>query len=192
MSFVFASGRMHQQMNFWRPQEKEYPLTGTLDLLLLFIACVTVAPRSYIPEPNELGATDTTFAPRSLRANGREEKLLGNPREEKTLHWQRWPERSPCSYHTDNSVLLSFGRQGGIGQVTLQLGRKPKDADWRSKVGDDGCLQSWWSLCWFGDADWEVEAGAVSSDHLQQRLEVCSCNLCIPSEGLQICISNVK
>lgn len=188
MSFVFASGRMHQQMNFWRPQEKEYPLTGTSDLLLLFIACAAVAPRSYIPEPNELGPTDTTFAPRSLR----ERKSCWGTPGKRRLCTDRDGQSWPCSNHTDNSVLLSFGRQGGIGQVTLQLGRKPKDTDWRSKVGDDGCLQSWWSLCWFGDADWEVEAGAVSSDHLQQRLEVCSCNLCIPSEGLEIWISNVK
>ena len=115
---------------------------GTSDLLLLFIACVAIAPRSYIHEPNELGATDTTSAPRSLCANAREETPLRNPREEETLRWQWWSERSPCSYHTDDSVLLSFGRQGGIGQMTLQLGRKPKGAGWRSKVGDDGCLQS--------------------------------------------------
>lgn len=48
--------------------------------LLLFIACVTIAFRSYIHDPNELGAIDTTSAPRSLLANSREEKLLENPR----------------------------------------------------------------------------------------------------------------
>lgn len=193
MSFVLASGWMHQQMSFWGTPEKEYPLMGTSDLSLLFIASVTIAPRSYIHERNELGATGTTSAPRSLRANAREEKPLGNPRAKRRLHWQRWSEWSPCSYHTD-------GRQGGIGQTTVQLGRKQKDAGWRSKVGNDGCFQSWWSLCWLWDAEWELVAGAVSSDRLQQRLGVCSasraqvwsCNLCILSEGLGIWISNVK
>lgn len=43
-------------------------------------------------------------------------------------------------------VLLSFGRQGGVGQMTSQLRRKPKVAGWERKVGDGGCFQSRGSL----------------------------------------------
>lgn len=52
-----------------------------------FIACVTIAPRSYVREPNELGATGTTSALRSFGATGREEELLGNPRENMSQCW---------------------------------------------------------------------------------------------------------
>lgn len=124
--------------------------------MLLFVARVTIAPRSYVHEPNELSATDTASAPRSWSAHGREEKPQGNPREEETLQWQWWLETSPSSYHTGDLVLLSFGRQGGLGQMTLQLGRKlAGGAKWWMTAAfraggacvDFGMLRWWLGLC---------------------------------------------
>lgn len=65
---------------------------GTSDLLLLFIPSATIAPRSYIHEPHEPGATDT---------NARGEKPLRSPMEKKGWHWQGQPEQSPRSCQTD-------------------------------------------------------------------------------------------
>lgn len=144
MSFVFASGRMHQQMNFWRPQEKEYPLTGTSDLLLLFIACVAVAPRSYIPEPNELGPTDTTFAPRSLRER---RSCWGTPGKRR-LCTGRDGQRDDRVQTT--LIIRSFSAlagKEGLGRWPCSLGESPKtqtgEAKWAMMVAfraDGACV----------------------------------------------------